>query len=582
MSSKAKIKEKKSISEMGSRASFRVLKELVGLYILAITCVMPFYFTDGYSHIGSDKFDFFKNVTLFFGKVVIPVMVIFWIFDLTVKIKNEKTRMGAASKNTPGFKQIFMKGHIFDLTKFSTVDIFVALYGLILTVSYLTSEFRGAENFWGVKGWHMGYGTQMCLVIAYFIISRYWVPHEIYMYLILAVSFVVNLCGLLNRFGIMVFGMEYSNPSFISTIGNINWFCGYITVTFFIGVYMLFCMELPQKAGKNANAIKREKAHSKADRKEILRFVLLNIYVFIGSAMMVAQGSMSGMVATGAVAAAGLYFSRLDDADLKKVLWEITLFFGSCSALYIIRLIEPDKFNLSDRVTDILTHTWMPVVLFILSVTLFLVKSLRKILGKVIKPVIIAGIGVLLLTVILIVINTISPGHLGKLSDMAPFTFNESWGSYRGATWMAGAKTFAAQGFKGRLIGVGPDMMSKALYNQPALEPLKEQMASVFNGATLTNAHNEWLTILVNMGLFGIMVFGGLEISALKRYLSKKTGIDAAGHDYQRQIMFAGSIGVCLFAYMINNIFSFEQAMNVTTMFVMLGMAEGFMRQIGD
>ena len=40
--------------------------------------------------------------------------------------------------------------------------------------------------------------------------------------------------------------------------------------------------------------------------------------------------------------------------------------------------------------------------------------------------------------------------------------------------------------------------------------------------------------------------------------------------------------GFCMLAYTVNNMFSFQQTMNVTTMFMILGMAEGIAKNKAD
>lgn len=49
--------------------------------------------------------------------------------------------------------------------------------------------------------------------------------------------------GYVNKFGLLPVDPEYVTPSFISTIGNINWYCGYLVTILFGGVYLLWRME---------------------------------------------------------------------------------------------------------------------------------------------------------------------------------------------------------------------------------------------------------------------------------------------------------------------------------------------------
>ena len=83
----------------------------------------------------------------------------------------------------------------------------------------------------------------------------------------------------------------------------------------------------------------------------------------------------------------------------------------------------------------------------------------------------------------------------------------------------------------------------------------------------LTNAHNEWLTVLVDTGMLGLISYAGIFVSAIVSFLKKEKG--------GKQELMVLAAGFCMLAYTVNNMFSFQQTMNVTTMFMILGMAEG-------
>ena len=121
------------------------------------------------------------------------------------------------------------------------------------------------------------------------------------------------------------------------------------------------------------------------------------------------------------------------------------------------------------------------------------------------------------------------------------------------------------------MIGVGPDCMSAYLYNGGS-ESLVEAARTQFGELTLTNAHCEWLTILVNTGILGLVGFAGMMVSAIVRFL--KAGMETL----KKESLIAGACGLCLLAYTVNNSFSFQQSMGVATIFVILGMGERFWR----
>jgi O-antigen ligase len=170
--------------------------------------------------------------------------------------------------------------------------------------------------------------------------------------------------------------------------------------------------------------------------------------------------------------------------------------------------------------------------------------------------------------VCLVFVNTRHPGSLGRLSDHSIFTFDAKWGSSRGATWTIGLRCFAEQDVLHKLVGAGPDCMADFLSNGSS-EALLNAVQTAFDGKRLTNAHCELLTILVNTGLLGAVSFAGMMWMAVKRLLGAR---DRNGY--------AGACGLCVLAYIANNLWSFQQSMSVTTIFVILGMGEYFLRRI--
>jgi len=76
----------------------------------------------------------------------------------------------------------------------------------------------------------------------------------------------------------------------------------------------------------------------------------------------------------------------------------------------------------------------------------------------------------------------------------------------------------------------------------------------------LTNAHNEMLTLLVNVGVFGVIAFGGMIVCQLRQLMN-------AFEDNP----YATACGLCLLGYMANNLWSFQQSLSVSTIFVIMG-----------
>ena len=131
---------------------------------------------------------------------------------------------------------------------------------------------------------------------------------------------------------------------------------------------------------------------------------------------------------------------------------------------------------------------------------------------------------------------------------------------------MTGIALFGEMPFLQKLIGIGPDCFAEYAYREGS--DVIEMLRQVFGNATLTNAHNEWLTTLVNMGLLGLISYSGMFLSAMIRYLknlSKNPWIYACG--------------LAALCYTAHNMVSFQQALNGPIMFLVLAIGENLMRK---
>ena len=159
-------------------------------------------------------------------------------------------------------------------------------------------------------------------------------------------------------------------------------------------------------------------------------------------------------------------------------------------------------------------------------------------------------------------INTLCPGGLPLIGDNRLFILSEEWGNARGATWRAGAEAYASMDLLHKLVGIGPDCFAQYCYDTPEIA---ERLWEDFANERLTNAHNEWLTILVTTGLGGMVCYGGIFVSAFVRLLrkaKKETVLCAA----------------CICVYTFHNMVSFQQVLSTPFAFILLGMGEAVLR----
>lgn len=506
---------------------------LVTVYAVLILGALPFYFEEGFTHIGTDKSTFFRGCSVFFAKIMIPALAI-WLISVGVVWFCRKR----AGEN--------YKLHI----RLTVTDWFAVAYGVSVILSYLCTDYRKTA-LWGIDGWYMGLLPHLTLVSIYFLVSRMVVFPRYVLYLCMPVSAVTFVLGYLNRFDVWPLSMENSGlPLYISTIGNINWFCGYIVSVVFIGIGLLWLDE-----GKKRWCT-----------------ILLSVYTGMGFAMLVTQGSDSGLFALAVVMVVMFVLSAKSASKMRQFWLIVGLFALACVLTFIIRQVFPGRMNYTSGMINLLTQSKLSILMLGIAVAGWWYAGrnssikLWPILVKVVcGTVAVAVVGL----VVLIAVNTTNPGSLGTLSEKPVFTFNDKWGSNRGATWRFGLACFAEQDGIHKLTGVGSDCMAEYLYKGSS-EALREDVKNTFVNKRLTNAHNEMLTLLVNEGLLGMITYGGLLGTLLWRLLK---AFNKNRH--------AAVCGLCLLGYIANNVWSFQQSLSVSTIFVIIGLGAFFLRTEG-
>lgn len=520
------IKGEQEEAEKFSPVSFcrEAVSLLLMAYLFIIFCMYPFYMQNGYMEIGNVKYNFYKDITIGAFALIIPLALICTVFRAKEK-----------------------------LHKMSFTDWAVLAYGTSVMLSFLFSEYK-REGLWGEKGWYMGLITQLLFVVSYFLISRFWEYEGKILLAFMAAASVVFLLGILNRFSVFPIEIEGANSSFLSTMGNINWYCGYWAVLFPIGFILYWCTD-----------------------RFPLRLAGL-FFTVIGIAAGVSQGSSSAFIVF-----AGLYFLvfclSFQSLERMKRFFELVFLFGVvCQGLRLWRIRQPYAFNyyngtLCDWIT--MTRATLGIVVAAAAVYVILCAAegkkidIRqfKILRQAVLLIVTITVGVYIL---LLMLNSRVEGGIRFMGNLPFLRFNEQWGSARGATWSAGIETYRNMPMARKLVGAGPDCFAMYMYTIPELA---KKVAKQFSGSRLTNAHNEWLTVLVNNGIFGFLSYAGLFGGTVIRFIYYAEKAMAGRKKYLYLFGFSA------FAYSIHNIVSFQQILSTPFVFLLLGMGERLVRE---
>lgn len=283
---------------------------LLSAYLFIMFCMFPFYMRSGYMEIGKDKYDFFKAITAGGFCLIVPFAVLCMVFH-GIRVRKEK-----------GGKEEIPEDEEWEEVqepragwrgKLSGTDMAVLAYGGCVILSYIGSEYKKTALY-GEKGWYMGALVQLVFVFSYFLVSRFWEYEEKMLLAFMAAAGAVFTLGVLNRFSVFPIAVQGANSSFISTLGNINWYSGYWSVLFPIGMILYWKAE------------------------EIWLRIPALLYTAVGIATGVSQGSNSAFIVF-----AGIYvflfcisFQSVD--AMKRFARLAILFCAVCQGLRLWRL----------------------------------------------------------------------------------------------------------------------------------------------------------------------------------------------------------------------------------------------------
>lgn len=531
---------------------------LCSVYMTALLAVLPVYIQGSYWKLGDVKYLFFRNVSW----ICLGLWAAVSFGGLSLKVCREaghwrRGKNGRIPMHLPG--------------EWSSMDTAAALYGVMALVSCICSPYRHTAWF-GYRDWYMGAMSQLLFVGIYFFVSRCWQQQKPVLGLGEASLAAVTLLGLLNRLGIDPLGLyagygevdwEYSHM--LSTTGNINWLCGYLSLALVLPVT----------------------GYLECD-KFVRKWMLYGISVS-GLLLLCIQGSDSGPVLAAALLFGCLLMSGRKTGQIIKTL---VLAGGTALSIPVMSYFVSLLGSVGTMPYDGKSHSilwwpgWWVAAGVAFTAAFFIRKGSRAIClcrkDKIFPsgenaeaenkaaagdadtlnhadaadksgglsrtthtgPVHRFGRAAIALTIFAAVLAVF---YLRK------HPLEDSWGTGRGELWRIAGEGFAAASPLRKLIGVGPDCFAEALDTNIT-------MVGHWADSVFANAHNEWLNQLVNTGILGTGCYLGIFLAAAKRFRGIPLGMLAVG------------------LYLVNSLVSFQQVLNAPLLFLLLGICENTKR----
>lgn len=476
---------------------------LCNFYMVALTVLLPLYTRGTYVMLGDSKYVLFRNVSL-----------------LCLVLS------GAAA--LAACPELF-KECTFQFAGLSRTDICMLCYGGCVVISALCSSY-GATAWIGFREWHMGALSQIIFICIYFMFSRQYQGSAWPIYLWEAAFFTVILLGLCSRVGWDPLGLmgdfnsgdwEYSH--LISTIGNINWFCGYCAVALAMPV---------------AGYLK-----SRSRKKAVALYVVSTL----GLIVLCIQGSDVGIVLAAACLGVCLLWGYKNVTVFgRTMLLAAGTSFGLPCYCGLVTLLGDNALRAlpadGPGISMLGWFGWW--LLGAACIGLYFLLQWQGSKGAVVKGI---WLGTVILSAAVLAVGIVL--YLSRVSG------SEGWVNGRGSLWRMAWQGFLRGGLKQKLLGAGPDCFAEYVYSVFSPDELIKT-EGYFRDAVFANAHNQWLNHLVNIGLLGVCSAVGLFVAAIRRYRRYLPGM------------------LALAMYGVNSLVSFQQVLSTPLFFLMLGICE--------
>lgn len=513
------------------------LKIVCQIYMAAILVVLPLYYIpgNGYYKLGDSKYYLYRNISL----ICIGICLVVQIIVVVRSCLMEKHRrieqccrmencasvgmyIGMYIRKTGEKMIVWCREHI--------VVTAVCLYGACAVVSALCSPY-GSTAWTGEKEWYMGAVT-ICLMVGGFLLAaKYSGQCSRILYLGETASVTVALIGLLQKLGYDPLGLlkgyivgDWEYTHMLTTLGNNNWLSGYYSVVFPLSL-ALFC-----------KAVEEERRG---------RSMLLGVSNTLVVILLFLQGSDGGVMVAGVALWMCFWSSRK-----KTKLWEAMLFLltGVCVGMLLwgkgMQSLGTFDILLQDGIAKRLA-AWQGWILLAAMCLLFC--GIHHALPDEKKGILRTGLlyGSLAFAAGAVIWYILKQ----QGSDFA------EWGNHRGRLWQMAWQGFCQGDLRQKLLGAGPDCFAGYLGQVlPGGTVLFDK--GYFAGSIFTNAHNEWLTTLIDMGVLGVLAYAAVFFTAFRKYRG----------NFMTNML--------LFTYGMHSLISFQQVLNAPLFFLLLGICE--------
>lgn len=503
------------------------------IYLAIILLIYPLYIHDGYYDILQVKFKFFWVLTLAYTVIMLAFLL---LHALTLKNGMRK----------PLYFSLFIREEEGKKKPFLATDIPFFFLILIFLISMIHSGYI-YETWWGSTGRYMGSFTWLLLFFAYFFVSRFYRFKKIHL-LFLSISIALQAAwGISDFFWMNLFHFfdlvedKILWSTFAGGIGNIN---GYTSLMIsytglFVGLY------LGEKKWKWS-----------------LLFLLMYAYTLLAAFYGMSDNAVFALFVLFLVLPFFCFGKK------ERLLNCLDLYLAFFLMMKFATFFIPETGSSYNEGAEAfflqLGFTTIPfLAIAVLGILRLVITKLKEeSIGKVLRPIYILVLISILLAVVFIFYDANVSHHLSFLESYSNyFRFDDNWGSGRGFIWKMGLDYFSHKmPFNQVLLGYGPDG-----YYMLTNDHYKVAISQSYYPA-IDNIHNEYLNLLLTIGILGLIAYICVIIFFLKTLFTKK---EWDGEQSFTQTAFPFATGLCLLCYLGQAIVNIAVPMVLPVIFIL-------------
>ena len=494
------------------------------IYLIMLCSILPLYMKSGYYELGEAKAGCYIAVSLCFFVLISAVKTASYVRKLKAgEAPIARAVSRSLAKDDFSLPRFFICGVIFS-----------SFLSFIFSVDKKTA-------FFGFEGWRNGLLAMLLSVFFLIVFVGYSYDKKWTVMTALIVPALEFCLGILDRMGINLLYIEGRDSGYLATIGNINWYSGFLSIFVPLGMGFVIAAR-----NKKVNFGWNKPKWLKIDVDIFL--IASFIYTVIGLVALFMQGSDGALLILISAILLLLWITLEDWDSLLQFLLIFLLVGISMTIVDFLMLFAGSSYNYDNNL--LLSLCTGHVGLIVLAGTLFLYRLI--LLLKEIK----VGFNAQRIRMIYLVILCVSLMIAGVIFVK---NFSDDFGNGRGIIWRMCLDIFMGLPDWQKLVGVGQDCLYPYAMS---VEMWRNSFYNVFGSDILTNAHCELLTVLIERGLMGAVCYLGLFFSLMHGLLNviKK---ERAATVYALPVI----------SYFVFNQISFAQVMSTPYVFIIMGLA---------